>query len=47
MCAYQEIRNVSFSENFYVSTKWMNPIRKAIYPGEKVSDDTCLLSMDF
>ena len=24
-CAYHGVRNVSFSENFCVSTKWMNP----------------------
>ena len=25
-CSYQGVRNVSFSENFCVRTKWMNPL---------------------
>ena len=27
-CAYQGVRKVSFSENFYVRTKWMAPYGK-------------------
>ena len=27
-CAYQGLRNISFSEDFYVRTKWMIPYEK-------------------